>query len=670
MAALASVLSTAVLAASPVSAASTTICSTIGGCQSAGRSTFGWESNLWASHWGAYAGHNCTNYVAYRLITTNGMSSVGSEGNASTWGTKHAAITNQTPARGSVAWWDANAGKGSAGHVAYVEDVLGNGSIIISEDSWDLATNTGNVDHFAWKQLTPGAGWPTGFIHFQDTPGGSVSEGEFISYAGNVYRIAGGAPLYVSSWANLGGERPTRPLSDQQFAALPTFPRDGTLISGQAPGNPEHGTVYVIAGGAPTYLSDYAHIGGDRGTVGIDLAAIHNAGAGGVWDHLRYRPADGTLISGQAPGNPEHGTVYVIAGGAPTYLSDYAHIGGDRGTVGIDLAAIHNAGAGGVWDHLRYRPADGTLISGQAPGNPEHGTVYVIAGGAPTYLSDYAHIGGDRGTVGIDLAAIHNAGAGGVWDHLRYRPADGTLISGQAPGNPEHGTVYVIAGGAPTYLSDYAHIGGDRGTVGIDLAAIHNAGAGGVWDHLRYRPADGTVLNAGTETYVVISGVPIRQSVSAPGTRIDALAVTNAGQPGVWSHLLAPPVTPPAQPTPTQPTPTSTPTAPAPTTEPTAATAATAPTAPTTTAPNRMKAPKVIVRGTRVIVKWKAAVPNGSAIARYLVGISKGKDKRAGASARKTVFRNLKPGRYKVRIAASNAIGTSPYSAWVKFRIR
>ena len=152
----------------PPSFAATTICSTIGGCHSAGRSTFAWENNLWNSYWDAFAGHNCTNYVAYRLITTNGMSAAGSEGNASTWGIKHAGITNSTPARGSVAWWNASAGLGDAGHVAYVEDVLPDGSIVLSEDSWDLKTDTGNVDHFAWQKLSPGAGWPTGFIHFKD----------------------------------------------------------------------------------------------------------------------------------------------------------------------------------------------------------------------------------------------------------------------------------------------------------------------------------------------------------------------------------------------------------------------------------------------------------------------------------------------------------------------
>lgn len=80
-------------------------------------------------------------------------------------------------------------------------------------------------------------------------------------------------------------------------------------------------------------------------------------------------------------------------------------------------------------------------------------------------------------TIGVDLAVVHDAGGGGVWSHLNYKPANGTLISGQAPGHPEHGTVYVIADGAPIYVSDFAHIGGDRGTTGVDLSAVHNAGA-------------------------------------------------------------------------------------------------------------------------------------------------------------------------------------------------
>ena len=59
-----------------------------------------------------------------------------------------------------------------------------------------------------------------------------------------------------------------------------------------------------------------------------------------------------------------------------------------------------------------------------------------------------------------------------------------------------------------------------------------------------------------------------------------------------------------------------------------------------------------------------------SPITRYLVDISKGKDKTARASARKAVFKRLTPGRYRIRIAARNAIGTSPYSTWVRLRVR
>jgi hypothetical protein len=67
----------------------------------------------------------------------------------------------------------------------------------------------------------------------------------------------------------------------------------------------------------------------------------------------------------------------------------------------------------------------------------------------------------------------------GVLNHLSYRPADGTLISGWAPGDPDHGSVYRVAGGAPIYVSNWDHIGGNPGTtVGVDLFAIKNAGGG------------------------------------------------------------------------------------------------------------------------------------------------------------------------------------------------
>ncbi len=50
-----------------------------------------------------YTGTNCTNYVAYRLVTTNGMPNVRPKsgvGNAEDWGFAMASITNSTPTAG------------------------------------------------------------------------------------------------------------------------------------------------------------------------------------------------------------------------------------------------------------------------------------------------------------------------------------------------------------------------------------------------------------------------------------------------------------------------------------------------------------------------------------------------------------------------------------------
>jgi surface antigen len=111
-----------------------------------------------------YAGHNCTNYVAYRLIQS-GMPDVRpweGSGNASNWGTAMAAITDQVPTVGSIAWYKPNVTPaGSSGHVAYVEQVISETEIIVSEDYWG--------GDFYWRRITKtGGGWPSGFIHFND----------------------------------------------------------------------------------------------------------------------------------------------------------------------------------------------------------------------------------------------------------------------------------------------------------------------------------------------------------------------------------------------------------------------------------------------------------------------------------------------------------------------
>ena len=145
-------------------ASSTYLCSGWTGCPDAGYGDGGYGKASSTMYWKMYSGHNCTNYVAYRLIQA-GMADarpwVGS-GNASNWGVAMASITDQTPTVGSVAWYRSNVSPaGSNGHVAYVEQVISDTEIVVSEDYWG-----GN---FHWRRITKtGGGWPSGFIHFND----------------------------------------------------------------------------------------------------------------------------------------------------------------------------------------------------------------------------------------------------------------------------------------------------------------------------------------------------------------------------------------------------------------------------------------------------------------------------------------------------------------------
>lgn len=148
-------------------AGSQTLCRGYGECRAAGYSDAGYEASSSTSYWRMFVGPNCTNYVAYRLVRDGlvndrpaadpGQSNASL--NAFAWGVAYASLTNAVPKVGSVAWWGIGGGKGSSGHVAYVEKIHRDGSITISEDS-----SSGNG--FSWKKLTPGQGWPQGFIHF------------------------------------------------------------------------------------------------------------------------------------------------------------------------------------------------------------------------------------------------------------------------------------------------------------------------------------------------------------------------------------------------------------------------------------------------------------------------------------------------------------------------
>jgi hypothetical protein len=123
----------------------------------------------------------------------------------------------------------------------------------------------------------------------------ALPDGTFVSYEGKTYRLAGGAPLYVHSWKPFGAQQPTVTLTQAEWQALNPEPANGTFI--RATGT---GKVYRIAGGAPIPVPSWAPFGGPQPVVVVDrwnLLYISSA-----LSHLRSTPATGTVVEGLPSG--------------------------------------------------------------------------------------------------------------------------------------------------------------------------------------------------------------------------------------------------------------------------------------------------------------------------------------------------------------------------------
>lgn len=119
-----------------------------------------------------------------------------------------------------------------------------------------------------------------------------VPDGTFVQEAGsaNTYRVAGGAPLLVTSWTPYGGPQSVTTLSSQQFAQLRAHPADGTFVQTTTE------LAYRFAGGAPFAVSSWSVFGGTQPYVVVDEWDIQNAG--NPLSHVAVAPADGTLVQG------------------------------------------------------------------------------------------------------------------------------------------------------------------------------------------------------------------------------------------------------------------------------------------------------------------------------------------------------------------------------------
>ncbi|MGN0063807.1 MAG: CHAP domain-containing protein [Nocardioides sp.] len=377
------------------------------------------------------------------------------------WSTSNAQIANlytkvsasATARKGDVAVWSGNmAGSGGYGHVA----------IVLTDKGSALSTLTQNPGATTIKDI--GKTHLLGYLRPKSLPGGgsTVSDGSFVSNGGRVYRIAGGAPIYVTTWNIYGGAQPTTPLSDAQFAALRPHPADGTFVRGV-----QRGEIYRFAGGAPTYVSTnfWATLSPKPAWVDVDQASLDNPTIT-VGNRVRSVPADGTFVVSH-----ERGEIYRVAGGAPVYVtpSFWASISSKPNPVRISQEAVDRAGGTGAWSHLRAVPADGTFLSSHA-----RGEIYRVAGGAPLYVtpSYWNTLATKPAVTSVSQEAVDSAGGTGAWSHLRAVPADGTVLRPH-----DRAQAFTVTGGIarPSFAT---------GGITVDGITIDNAGRGAPWHHL------------------------------------------------------------------------------------------------------------------------------------------------------------------------------------------
>ncbi|KRE55314.1 CHAP domain-containing protein [Phycicoccus sp. Soil748] len=363
----------------------------------AGKSVWGYPVNS--------SGNNCVNYVAYRLAR-NGVKQQSGMGNGGQWATSAKSrgyVVDRTPRTGSIAQWNyGSAYAPSAGHVGYVEEVTSS-YIAISDSSW------GGGYSSRWRVYKGDRNWPSNFIHFKDQAYQPPRSGSFLRVreTNEVYRLVGSAPIYTSTWTGLGGTQPTHLISSATLASMPARLAEGTFLRGA-----QRNEVYRVIGGAPVYVYTWAAFGGTQATTKVDQYAIDKAGMGGHWNHLRSRPTEGTLIRGG-----QRGEVYKVAGGAPVIVTDWDNVGGKRTSMTVDQYAIDKAGSATRYNHLSFRPVDGSYVRGYTTKK-----VYLMKGGIAHYVYSWDQVGGTvQPTTLVDQVAVDKAGTSSplYWTHIK-----------------------------------------------------------------------------------------------------------------------------------------------------------------------------------------------------------------------------------------------------------
>jgi surface antigen len=300
----------------------------------AGQPTWGFTVNT--------TGNNCVNYAAFRLAR-NGVVKPGNLGNGGDWGNRAAAMgyrVDRTPVAGSIAWWSYGSYYApSNGHVAYVEEVTGS-SITISESAW-----SGGSKRY---RLTAGeANWPTRFIHFKDVGYQPPTSGNFIKVRdnGRIYKVVGRTPVFAPTLTPYGGAPATVATSAGSVSTLPTKIAEGAFVKGHL-----RADVFRVVGGAPLPIGSWAAVGGVKPVSTVDQAVIDRAMSSSSYTALNYSPSTSYLQAIDSSGTAFY---YKLVGPTAYRFTSWTQVGGPKPYVRLGIAALNRAGGTGTWSHLK-----------------------------------------------------------------------------------------------------------------------------------------------------------------------------------------------------------------------------------------------------------------------------------------------------------------------------